>query len=260
MSEPKTCAFCLKNDPPFDREDVFAKWIAREFPNIEWTTYDFKSGAIRSRSIHKEVIGLICFDVCRRCNNEWMSVLEDRVIPILKPLIHAERNSPLTRSDQRKLAKWLIKTVNTFDVATQKLPDCFFSAAQRQALIRGAIPQNVSMFIGQFDGTLGDITALRGGLTPDPSLVPQDHRYLADTEGYVFTLFIKHVALQVFAYRSTNPLPKKLTFIPSPVWMDRVLTFWPLSASLNWPPRYTLDDTWITPLNERWFTAAPLLY
>ena len=263
MTMPKypPCAFCQETDYPLHKEDVFANWIAKLFPHVEWTTVDLKTGKIRSRSTRKQTVGLICDKVCKKCNNEWMSILESNVKLILKSLIFAERNTPLIPSEQRKLAKWLIKTANTADLAVHGTHNCFFTPNDRLKLTRGLMLPSTDLFIAQFSGTLRHIAVLGGTLEPDASKIDKENRYLSDTEGYVFTLTIQHVTFQVFSVRSSNPLPKKLTFIPSPFWASDVTArLWPPTRKpINWPLRFSLDNALLRKFNNRWFTAIPRL-
>src|SRR5437763_6129026 len=118
MTQFPQCAFCLKNDSPLHKEEVFAKWIGRQFSAMQWTGFDAKTGEVRTSSQSREIVVLICQDkICLKCNNEWMSVIENDVKPILKSLMDTTRNTPLTTSDQRRLAKWLIKTVCVLELA-----------------------------------------------------------------------------------------------------------------------------------------------
>ncbi len=114
-----TCKFC--GGEGLSDEHIFAKWIGRLLAK------DVPPGAryvFRHRSAHPEA-GVAEHDktaslpayrtrsFCTRCNNGWMSRLEERVRPILEPLILGEPRT-LSRSDQETLAFWATKTLLGF--------------------------------------------------------------------------------------------------------------------------------------------------
>ena len=261
MTTYSTCAFCQKADYPFHKEEVFAKWIGRQFSAMQWTGIDLKTGKIRTASQSREIIGLICEDkICQKCNNEWMSVIENDVIPILKSLMDGTRNTPLATSDQRRLAKWLIKTVCVLELTIRDTAALHFSSDDRNKLSKGLMPDSVSMYVAQYAGSFKNIVALHGDLEPDPNKLADEFKYLAATHGYVSTLVIKHIALQIFSVRGTDGLPKKLDYVIAPFWQNVTVKVWPLSRKpITWPPPAILGDVTLKDFNERWFTAIPML-
>jgi hypothetical protein len=257
----KQCAFCLKSDHPFHDEEVFAKWIGRRFSEMQWTGIDLQTGKIRTTSKSRQIVGLICKDkICQPCNNNWMSVIENNVKPILGSLMDATRNTPLAARDQRRLAKWLVKTACVLELALRDDAFIHFSSDDRNQLSKGLMPDSISMYIAQYAGSLRDIVALQGNMEPDPNKLPDEFKYLATTHGYVSTLVIKHVALQIFSVRGTNNLPKKLNFIVAPFWSNVAVKIWPLGGKpIPWPPPAILGDASLQGFNERWFGATPTL-
>jgi hypothetical protein len=114
-----TCKFC--GGEGLSDEHIFAKWTGRLL------TKDVPPGAryvFRHRSAHPEA-GIAEHDktasmpayrtrsFCARCNNGWMSRLEERVRPILEPLILGEPRT-LSSSDQETLAFCATKTLLGF--------------------------------------------------------------------------------------------------------------------------------------------------
>jgi len=69
-----TCPFCGREDTT--DEHVWPKWISRELATL---------GLARPINI--------TVPVCKRCNERWLSVLENDVAPILRPMIRGRATS-----------------------------------------------------------------------------------------------------------------------------------------------------------------------
>ncbi len=250
MANYRTCAFCLRNDSRPSREDVFAKWIGKEFPGPVWSAFDYPSNELRFKDKN---VGLICKKVCERCNNTWMSKLEAQVKPILLPLIHAKRTT-LSTDDQLLIARWFIKTVNTYDLAATRRRECFFTADERHSLMSTlSLPEDSGVFIAQYRGTIGKIIALESHMAPTKETLSKDYHHLLDTHGYAGTFVIGHVALQVFAFRRGKHLiGKRLGFALPETWDRAAPQIVPSSGPLKWPPDFFLDDTALKNLATRW--------
>src|SRR5256885_10757883 len=117
MSKPHypTCIFCRRNDSEPSKEDVLAKWIAREWPRGKKSRFRYQTGRFGTSSpdaVWENVgnLGVVTKGPCKRCNNGWMSVLEEKAKPILKPLMRGEA-STITTDQKLWIARWTIKTV-----------------------------------------------------------------------------------------------------------------------------------------------------
>ena len=87
MTSYPRCVFCEQKNSAPSKEDVFAKWIARECPEGRFRVY-------REATPHKEaqefrMRGHRASDTktCTKCNNKRMSDMENKVKPILRPAI-----------------------------------------------------------------------------------------------------------------------------------------------------------------------------
>ena len=89
-----TCIFCQRNDWPPSKEDVFAKWIARTFPGKKKQQFRVGGGPsikqAKQLSIEKGKLGLLTEGPCQRCNNGWISLMEEATKPYLLPLMRGE--------------------------------------------------------------------------------------------------------------------------------------------------------------------------
>lgn len=103
------CAFCGATGTT--DEHVFPRWVSRELVKLAPLQVMTERGPRQSRSLE------ITVPVCEKCNNRWLSVLENDVQPVLRPLIRGEERT-LTPADQRVLAAWAAKTALMLDLAS----------------------------------------------------------------------------------------------------------------------------------------------
>jgi hypothetical protein len=111
--------FCGKNDSRPSQEDVFARWIARQFSGRKKQRFRVNgaSGSGPLEPIMPDTegnLGLLTLAPCRRCNNGWMSVLENEVSKIMKPLI-AGKSAALSVEDRITITRWAVKTAMTYN-------------------------------------------------------------------------------------------------------------------------------------------------
>ncbi|MGF7075354.1 hypothetical protein [Mucilaginibacter sp. 3215] len=154
--EQRKCVFC--KGLPLTREHIFPDWL-KSVLNIDFslnkvadrTSIDFlpdkvifrpdtnkKNGPLFS---HKLLI------VCAKCNNGWMSVLQQETKPILTSLIK-DNNITLTTDDIAKLNLWIVMTtmVAEFDdEAKKRIP----LAQLREFQDNKQVPKNWKIWIGR---------------------------------------------------------------------------------------------------------------
>src|SRR5215218_6384613 len=112
VSQPTLCAFC--GVPGATKQHIWPKWLNTTFyPRashhleliestlpVEGTPsppHKIREGGANSRKIR---------NICKRCNNEWMSQLEMAAKPLVLPLITGKRVI-LEEFAQRRIAAWL---------------------------------------------------------------------------------------------------------------------------------------------------------
>jgi len=136
------CPFCDESDPT--DEHVFPQWVSRELASLGTLT-DHRSPH-GPRPIEK--IGATA-PVCRKCNNRWLSVLENDTKPVLGPMIRGEEQR-LFADQQRLLATWALKTAMMLDLASGDpvIPAGFFHALRQQ---RQPFPSSF-VFLGAYKG------------------------------------------------------------------------------------------------------------
>jgi hypothetical protein len=141
---PKPCGFCGAR-VKLSEEHIFADWLAPYLPDIgpaghttsqrmhripgpkgvaalkmKPLTVKAKRGILQGR--RKPVKSSSLKIVCERCNNGWMSRIQDQVKPILLPMLHGRWPTEISRWDRRILAAWatmFTMVIEFADPATQ---------------------------------------------------------------------------------------------------------------------------------------------
>jgi hypothetical protein len=134
------CVLCASEDDPTD-EDVIPRWLLRAF-NVEFGSTTINVG--EEGGDKHQVRALRHFQVtldgglCRKCNNERLSGLEQLVQPILEPMAVRCQPTTLDLASQRLLAVWAIKTIYLLELASrQQYPGA--------RAIEGYVPSNAEV-------------------------------------------------------------------------------------------------------------------
>jgi hypothetical protein len=151
----ETCAFC--DGCPVEEEHVWGRWISRELKDCGGFVIQTEHGSRPRSSID------FTAPVCGVCNNEWLSVLENDVKPILAPMIRATGGChDLSIEEQRLLATWAAKTALMIDLygGAHIIPIGYFHELR---LRRSALPSQV-VWLGAYRGTRRAVWARHRGL------------------------------------------------------------------------------------------------
>jgi hypothetical protein len=135
--------------------------------------------------------------------------------------------------DQATIAVWSLKTAMTFESVRPKGQQCFYTDEERAGLRwNGIVPGYTVIWAARYGGRLSanahayDVGGLDERSTPVP--------------GYVTTLIVGHLALQVVSLRygggsiSANPRQGP--------WEASTIQIWPYVGVQRWPPQLTLYD------------------
>jgi hypothetical protein len=245
MSRKGICIFCA-NHRKMSKEHVFPSWLKEHFPRGLNDTHGAYAMSLNTQAnaytkIFEKKHGgssttITVRVVCRECNNEWMSKLEQAVRPILSPLIRGEEII-LTQDQQRVLATWIVKTAMT---AEYRYPEAIaVPQTQRQALMSNEEPP---------DGWLVGIAHYKGrkwrdavlyrqmiGISPIDKLdEPHNGRDFVQTTCFgLGDLFVQTMCLP---YSIDDEPPIDETQKP-------MRQLWPVAnRTLVWPPPMHLDD------------------
>jgi hypothetical protein len=107
------CVFCGTTNGPLTREHVIPKWARKAFAVQGGVTIR----AVDDSRPEKALVGrlsdlnIVLNDrLCATCNNVWLSGLERKVRPILKPMAVSATPTMINPATQELLAFWAVKT------------------------------------------------------------------------------------------------------------------------------------------------------
>lgn len=158
----KRCAFC-GDQSRLTREHVFAEWLQRHFPLVNPTTTRRVTVPVdetpSGRMLHRVETTTRTGDhlsqrikcVCVKCNNEWMSRLQEAAIPLVVPFFEG-RWPPLTEAEAACLAAWVAMSVMVIEQADPR--SAHISQEQRTHLKNtGSVPPSWFTSITGYQGT-----------------------------------------------------------------------------------------------------------
>lgn len=117
MRELDQCIFCGNSD--MTEEHLIAAWVLRAFvrqrkPKTGLSATFVSDDQMR---LHAEEPTSTAKVVCRSCNNEWLSGIDNAAANVLKPLIRGEQTVILDDKGQSAFAAWIYKCALVFDAS-----------------------------------------------------------------------------------------------------------------------------------------------
>lgn len=221
---PGHCPFCLDPQGQPTDEDIYPKWLVREM----------KRHGIRSTDPRRPRVNWPTTPVCQRCNNTWMSALENDVKDILTPMFFQVRS--LDEHAQSRLALWAAKMAVLMD------------AVGGNIVPHGA-GQGLEVYRQPHSGMRVWIAAYHDpnplALMSRPIYIPGDDPQ-RELLGLSVTFSVVKVAFQVLIPFIDGHLAPLEDFHGS------VLQIWPPAIPLlDWPPPFRFDHTSIQALAVR---------
>jgi len=201
--------------------------------------------------------------LCHPCNHDWGGKLEERIEPILTPMIRGHART-LTRDEQHLLSAWftLKVMVSEYLIPKGRRLRRFFEPEQGQhlqATLRP--PEGVSVWIGRYVGTRKEA----GWIMDRSSAREVSAAPRAGVFWHSVTYSIGQVLLHMFAtsrpillddsLRDRDDLdPVHYTFPWTPGdWQACLTRIWePRDGPLSWPPQKAFDDKAFLYLADRW--------
>jgi hypothetical protein len=197
ISEPRECIFCNIRRT-LTREHIWPAWVRGLIPREPIPP----KGRADHKTTFETAPGLGRFDqgklaragelgdqklkvVCKPCNNEWMSQLQEVAKPILTPRITGDWSATLSRDEQKILASWATMFTMVLEFAHPKTISISQAARSHFRLTREHDPlPNSLIFMGRSSGTrMKFIHQGIGTVKPVPGKVP-----LCDTLFAIFTV------------------------------------------------------------------------
>ena len=196
--------------------------------------------------------------VCHKCNNEWMSRVENKAKPIIACMLE-DLTIPLDREQQTVLSNWAVKTAMVLD--SIKNPESNMRFYQKLQCVtfreRRVIPDRIRVWIGR-----SSLSAL-GAYGTDIIVITPEGSPLG--LGTATTVVAGHLAVQALALRIRPELKDKSAADVEPKpgdWNNTLVQIWPVAHDpVMWPPRATFTNsgpTSIATLMDRWRVGTPV--
>lgn len=252
----RTCVFC--GERANSREDLWPKWVIALIGDqpIRHAIHGSLNKVLPKAELKSK-------RVCKKCNNEWMSELENSNKPLLSCLMQ-DISTPIDAEQRTGLIQWSMKTAMTFDTIR---PNRCFSAFECEAFRNARmIPEYTKMWVGRLDAShLAAVgTDLRRADLSGQTILGK---------GVAFTLVTGHLVIQVFNFHSVSHFdPTQLAMeteaeIKRGNWNQLLTEIFPSIRPIQWPPPLSFSNTGRYPLGsvmDRWrvgrdFHADPAL-
>ena len=173
--------------------------------------------------------------VCRDCNGRWMSDLETRASPLLRPMIVGQPR-PLSVEEQAFVAVWGIKTGMTWQVSPTSVRATPL-ADYRYLRIHKTPPPHTRVRLGRYLGAAFQAFADHN-LAHLGSSAPGRVNLEDDPEGHWAILRIGQLVFEIFG-SSRGGLPR----VHDPALSGHsMIDIWPSVKGRYWPPPQSFDD------------------
>lgn len=175
--------------------------------------------------------------VCRRCNNGWMSDLEQNARPILTPLIDGTAKK-ITFPEQMTIAAWATKCAIAFD--GMESGESFYEQSDRLHFREDLIPpiDYTEFWVGHYAGPSLWACTIHGSGINKVSRTPN--------KSYVQTMIFGRFILQFVSIRplTTAIVPVINIQVRNGPWTNvAVGLFAHNGRSMNWPPEHSFDNS-----------------
>lgn len=231
------CIFCGSSD--LTEEHIVADWVHRAFARSRKPRSDLSGTFIDHQSIRLSTSDPISTAkvVCRRCNNEWMSSIDNEAATALKPLIQGQTDVSLNPDAQSAVSAWIFKSALIFDAlqagehgplaglrsgfAQDRLapPGCTIHAGPALPVpfsVEG-VPEIAALALFGVRPTNGHVNLTINVQQPDGSSIPGTTKQIA-TPGY--TVMLGRINAIISGLRAP--------IVPTPEW--RFERIWPASG------------------------------
>lgn len=229
-ADESTCLFC-GSAGPMTNEHVWPKWLSKELKKTG-ARFATPPGAKRAPTAIDLTVG-----VCRPCNNDWLSTLENDVAGIARPMLrgHLVR---LDETDQGRLATWATKTAYLLDRWSDPIVPRGFAM---DLAIRRAPPANTCVFLAAYDGPRAAYASHEGLHVAGP-----DGLRPLEANAFATTFTAHKLAFQVLGHFNKGGWQ---LLDDRPALHDGLVQIWPnLEPQATWPPKLILPNAGIEAL------------
>lgn len=244
----RSCIFC--GGPANSKEDAWPSWLMRQLGATSAGIVEAQRGRQAPRTWRASGLRIGC--VCTICNNGWMSILEERVKPIVESLF-GEESVILNNADQLALSVWAGKNAMVYE-ALRLEPSWFYTNSDRWTLREALrVPPSTSIWIAkcvEHHGVFCKASDLGG--------VAGSSR--AQVKAHVTTMGFGSLAIQVLSVQlpSSSQPDIKVTADPrTGPWDQATIQIWPdPSEAITWPALIGLSgELGLDTLSKRWNTT-----
>ncbi|MGG3803466.1 hypothetical protein [Metabacillus fastidiosus] len=192
----RTCIFCGNTE--LTREHIFAQWLLDEF-NIRKVKMGMQHYSSYGHKVSERPLtpnSLINGLICQKCNNGWLSQIEDRVKPILIAFLKypSDNLGTLLKEQHKLLSMWTFKTAIILNHASNYrniVPKRHF----RYIYKHRRIPENVTVLMGMTKNTTELDWVQSQNVMHSGSTTIADNPRLQDI--YKTTIQIDHLLLKI---------------------------------------------------------------
>ncbi len=250
----RRCAFCNSAKAEITGEDIWSLWIGRLYGPPAKDRYKFRQRDAEGRTLrewHGSKLEHKARVVCGRCNNGWMSDMENlHAKPTLKDMIQHGTRLSLLPLGIMTIAAWsFMKAVVVDHMHTARKP--FFSQSIRRAFMESRMPPDgTQIWIAAFNGA----PDMRGHVTTFYHR-GRRHSLLEGFEFYVATYVATYFIVQVVGKRRVKGRARRRPFPfldQDPVWDDLAIPIWPGEGDpIEWPPRRAITRPTLERFTDR---------
>jgi hypothetical protein len=177
-------------------------------------------------------------EVCRECNNGWMSDLETAVRSTMGGLVN-DISMTLDEEQQRLLALWAVKTAMVIE-GVKQAKNNFYSPEQRSAFRTTLVPpEDTAVWLGR----CAQSNLLHGEAR---KLHVSNQRATNPLEDGCATTFVTgRLVMQVLSVKRKSDAPRgRLSLeIRAGPWESKLVQIWPVEKQrVNWPPPHNFSD------------------
>jgi hypothetical protein len=229
----RACIFC--GNSADSREDAWPRWLTDRFQSNELIDVQAQRRGVPLKPWRHRRPELSVRCVCSSCNNGWMSDLENRVKPLLEPMLDGKRTI-LDFAAQTTIAVWGMKVAMVLECIDASEGARFTGQERMRLRTLSVIPSRTSAWLAASAQPYFMFSAR----TEHRASIP------TNATGFATTVVFGHVALQYFTIRLTPPVPEdaRVTVdVRAGPWAEVTIPIWPVSRDfITWPPEMGLNE------------------
>ncbi|MEX0755721.1 MAG: hypothetical protein WD556_11490 [Actinomycetota bacterium] len=247
--EEETCILC-GDEGPLTAEHLYPTWYSKMRSDLKFSFSGTLPGASQVVTRDVQKFDLAPAVLCKQCNNEWGSRLEEAIQPTLA-LMADGHVTTISLPMAKSLATWatLKFMVGEFLESVGRTP--FFEPEQRRSLRnKRRPPVGTAIYLGRYVGEFSKT----GRYWDQRANLSASGGEIEDIESLCANLAIGQAVFQLISFSRPDDL-----FAHSPIvqqvgsWKKALIKLWPLpEGPFNWPPIEAIDDLAFAGLVRRW--------